>query len=222
MLFNTEYPASGASKSIEIENFLFRCVILQVDILIEIHSMSRKNRTYKTHNNGSTPFFVEVGKTIAVYKNMDTYDMINGKWVNIKTPRMHLFTLTPERFFGGKGSVLLQLKSNYRFIGHIIYDFTPVKGDTIVSFHSKIGNSDVDYPYAIGKTHVYILLDKVAVEKSYFQLKEDIYDQYYDEHKVKMCLKNNPKSVLCSGNYKEQIHEFHEKKVTLKTKIIQK
>ena len=65
----------------------------------------------------------------------------------IKNPRK-LFTLTPEKVFGGKGSVLLKLKC-YRFIGH-----------TIVSFHSKIGNS-VDYPYAIGKTHVYLLLAKV-------------------------------------------------------------
>ena len=159
--------------------------------------MSRKNRTYKTHDNGATPFFIKVGKTVAVYKNMDTYVTINGK-STIK----HLFTVTPDRFFDGKGSVLLQLKSKYRFIGNIIYDFVPVKGDTIISFHSNIGNSDVDYPYAIGKTHVYILLDKVAVETSYFNIKEDIYNQYYYEHTVKMCLKNNPRTALCSGNYK--------------------
>lgn len=168
--------------------------------------MSRKNRTYKTIDNGETAFFVEVGKTVTVSKNMDT----------VMNPRKPLFTLTPEKVFGGKGSVLLKLKSCYRFIGHIIYDFLPVKGDTIVSFHSKIGNSGVDYPYAIGKTHVYILLGKVAIEKSYFNLKEDIYDQYYYDHRVRMCLKNNPKSAICSGNYKERLQELNDKKVSLK------
>jgi hypothetical protein len=181
--------------------------------------MSRKNRTYKTIDNGGIAFFVEVGKTVSVSKNMDTEEYLD-EWVTIKKPRKLLFSLIPEKVFGGKGSVLLKLKSCYRFIGHIIYDFLPVKGDTIVSFYSKIGNSGVDYPYAIGKTHVYLFLGKVAIEKSYFDMKEDIYDQYYYEHKVRMCLKNNPKSAICTGNYKERIQEFQDKKVPLKTKLI--
>jgi hypothetical protein len=168
-------------------------------------------------DNGGTAFFVEVGKTVTVSKNMDTED---GEWIDIKKTRKSLFSVTPEKVFRGKGSVLLKLKTCYRFIGHIIYDFLPVKGDTIVSFHSNIGNSGVDYPYAIGKTHVYLFLGKVAVEKSYFDLKEDIYDQYYYEHRVRMCLNNNPKSAICSGDYKERIQEFNNKKVSLKTKLI--
>ena len=110
---------------------------------------------------------------------MDTEEKIDGEWVMIKNPRKRLFTLTPEKVFGGKGSVLLKGNHGYRFIGHIIYDFLPVQGDRVVSFHSKIGNSGVDYPYAIGKTHVYLFLPKVAFEKSIFRWKEDIYDQYY-------------------------------------------
>ena len=160
--------------------------------------MSRKNRTYKTIDNGGTAFIVEVGKTVSVFKDE------------------HLFTVTPEKIFIGKGSILLKLKTFYRFIGHIIYDFLPVKGDTIVSFHSKIGNSGVDYPYAIGKTHVYLFLGKVAVEKSYFNLKKDIYDQYYYEHRAKMCLKHKS---TCEYD-KERIQEFKDKKVLLKTKLI--
>jgi hypothetical protein len=131
--------------------------------------------------------------------------------VMIKNPRKLLFTVTPEKVFGGEGSVLLKLKSCYRFIGHIIYDFSPVKGDTIVSFHSKIGNSGVDYPYAIGKTHVYLLLAKVAVETSYFDLKEDIYDQYYKVRRLKSL----------TGN-KERLQEFKDKTVSLQTKLIRK
>ena len=59
----------------------------------------------------------------------------------------------------------------------------PLFEEAGVLFHSKIGNSGVDYPYAIGKTHVYLLLGKVALETSYFDLKEDIYDQYYSMRK---------------------------------------
>jgi hypothetical protein len=172
-------------------------------------------KTYKTIDNGGTAYYVTVDENVSVYKNMDTEENIDGEWVS-----KLLFTVTPEKVFGGKGSVLLKLKTWYRFIGHIIYDFLPVKGDTIVSFHSKIGNSDVDYPYAIGKTHVYLFLGKVAIEISYFDLKEDIYDQYYYEHRVKMALKNNPKSV--TGNYKERLQEYKYKKVSLQTKLIKK
>jgi hypothetical protein len=173
-------------------------------------------KTYKTIDNGATAYYAMVDEHVSVFKNMDTEENIDGEWVTIKNPRKLLFTVTPEKVFGGKGSILLKLKSCYRFIGHIIYDFVPVKGDTIISFHSKIGNSGVDYPYAIGKTHVYLLLAKVAVEISYFDLKEDIYDQYYYEHRMRMCLKNNPTS--CTGNYKERLAEFNDKKVPLKIK----
>jgi len=160
----------------------------------------------KTIDNGGIAYYVTVDENVSVYKNMDTEENI-GKWVMIKNPRKLLFTVTPEKVFGGKGSVLLKLKSCYRFIGHIIYDFLPVKGDTIVSFHSKIGNSGVDYPYAIGKTHVYLLLAKVAVETSYFDLKEDIYDQYYKVRRLKSLTVNK---------------EFKDKKVSLQTKLIRK
>jgi hypothetical protein len=74
-------------------------------------------------DNGGTAFFVEVGKTVTVSKNMDTEDYINGEWIDIKKPRKPLFSVKPEKVFRGKGSILLKLKTCYRFIGHIIYDF---------------------------------------------------------------------------------------------------
>ena len=45
--------------------------------------MSRKNRTYKTIDNGGTAFFVEVAKKVSVSKNMDTEDYINGEWIGV-------------------------------------------------------------------------------------------------------------------------------------------
>jgi hypothetical protein len=41
-------------------------------------------------------------------------------------------------------------------------------GDTIEKFYSDVGNNDVPYPYAIGKTLDLYSSDKVAVQKGFF------------------------------------------------------
>ena len=171
-----------------------------------------RTKTYEIHDNGGRPFFVE----------------IEGTRVSVKDSDHRLFSLKAKEIFLGKKSptgvgyspsgntILLKLSSkNYRYIGSEIYDFSPVKGDTILKYYSDIGNSDVPYPYAVGKTHVYIMLDKVAVEKSYFDMKQDIYGQYYYEHKIHMCLKGNPKTDICKENdiYGPRLKEFEAKKV---------
>jgi hypothetical protein len=155
-------------------------------------------KSYEIHDNGGRPFRVDIqGTNVSVWKNMDTYDMVKGNFVTIHNPPKQILEFNPEKIFVGKkspkggydglkpkeaegNSLLLQTKSKYVYIGSEIYEFTPVKGDTVEKYYSDIGNSDVPYPYAVGKTHVYIMLDKVAVEKSLFNMKGDIYHQYYD------------------------------------------
>ena len=197
---------------------------------------------YAIHWNGGRPFAVTIdGGSVSVSKNMDTYKLVDGEYVNIQHPLKHVFTLEVDEIFVGKNSptggydgippkqaegnsILLKMGSKYRFIGHEIYDFIPVKGDTIVKYYSDIGNNDVPYPYAIGKTHIYIMLDKVAVKKSYFSMSEPIYEQYYYKHSIHMCLKGNPKTDLCKDKtvYGPKLKEFKEALVKLKTKQIQK
>ncbi len=156
-----------------------------------------KGKTYEIHDNGGRPFFVTVnGRTVTVEKNMDTYDFVKGKFVTISNPPKQLFEKTVNEVFIGKkspkggydglkpseaegNSILLHDGSKYIYIGSEIYEFTPIKGDIIQTYYSNIGNSDVPYPYAVGNTHIYILLDKVAVEKSFFDMKKVIYQQYY-------------------------------------------
>ena len=157
------------------------------------------SKTYKIHDNGGRPFHVTVtGKKVVVEKNMDTYDFEDGKFITIQAPLKHLFEKTVDEIFLGKkspkggydglkpsqaegNSILLRDGAKYIYIGSEIYEFTPRKGDTIETYYSDIGNNDVPYPYAIGKTYVYLLLDKVAVKKSFFNMKENIYSQYYDQ-----------------------------------------
>ena len=205
--------------------------------------MPSKGKTYEIHDNGGRPFFVTVkGNTVTVEKNMDIYDTVDGRFVTIPKPRKQLFEKTVDNLFIGKkspkggydglppkdaegNSLLLKEGAKYIYIGSEIYEFTPVKGDTIEKFYSDIGPSDVPYPYAIGKTHIYILLDKVAVEKSFFNMKNDIYEQYYSATTyLPMCLKGygNPKDCKDKQEAKDIIADLEEKQQKLKTKLLQK
>ena len=202
----------------------------------------QKGKLYKVHDNGGRPFFVEIqGNTVSVSKNMDTFEIVNGKFVDISTPPKHLFTKKADKIFIGKksptggydglkasqaegNSILLKLGSNYMFIGHEIYEFSPVLGDTIEAYYSDIGNNDVPYPYAVGKTHIYIMLNKVAVEKTYFDMKKDIYQQFYFDTHVKDCQHGFGDKEICKDKdfVKERLKEFKAKTRKLKTKQIQK
>lgn len=204
--------------------------------------MTRKETIYKTHDNGGRPFFVEIqGKVVSVSKNMDTFEIVNGKFVDISAPPKPLFTKTMDEIFIGKkspkggydglkpsqaegNSILLRIGSKYIFIGHEIYEFSPVKDDTIIAYYSDIGNSDVPYPYAVGNTHIYIMLDKVAVEKTYFDMKKDIYEQFYFDTRIKDCQHGFGDKTLCKDKeyVKERIKEFKNKTQKLKSKLIVK
>jgi recombinational DNA repair protein RecT len=74
-------------------------------------------------------------------------------------------------------------KNRYVYIGAEIYEFKTASGDEIVKYVSNVGNSNVPYPYAIGKKYIYIMLDKVFVDKSKFTKEDmgDVYRVYYDK-----------------------------------------
>jgi hypothetical protein len=200
-------------------------------------------KSYFIHDNGGRPFRVEIqGKDVTVYKNMDAYDMVDGKFVTLSKPEKQIKEFTADTVFVGKksskggydglkpkeaegNSILLQTGSKYVYIGSEIYEWTPVQGDTIDAYYSNIGNSDVPYPYAVGKTYIYIMLDKVAIEKSFFNNKEDIYQQYYaGTTYLPMCLKGYQDLSLCKNKdaAKARVKELKEKTVKLKSKVLQK
>lgn len=148
---------------------------------------------YQIHDNGGRPFVVEVqGKRVSVY--------FNSEYVKnyINEPNKHIFTThSADKVFIGKkspswgsydglsaseadgNSILVKIGSKYVFIGQEIFEFSPVAGDSIQQYYSDIGNSDVPYPYAVGKTHVYLMLEKVAIPKKDLNMKKDAYEQYY-------------------------------------------
>jgi hypothetical protein len=183
----------------------------------------KKSKLYKIHDNGSTPYVVEItGKNVSVYKT-------------IGDPK-HLFDVTADNIFIGKksktggysgvtpknavgNSILLKInESKYIYIGHQNYEFKPIKGDDIQKYYSDIGNNDVPYPYAIGNTHIYIMLYKVAIEKSYFDMKKNIYDQFYYKDRLEMCVKS--KDCKNKQEIKKQLADIASKTINLKTKKI--
>jgi len=177
-------------------------------------------KSYEIHDNGGRPFRVEIqGNNVSVWKNMNEYELVKGKFVTIEKPEKHCFDFEADVLFIGKkspdggydglkpkeaegNSILLQTGSKYVYIGSEIYEFAPVKGDTIIKYYSNVGHSDVPYPYAIGKTHVYILLEKVAIPLDFFEGMKGIYEQFY-------------KLQAARGHQKDKV-------MKLKTKMLQK
>ena len=108
-------------------------------------------KKYAIHDNGGVPFYEEVkGTSVTVWKNMDEYEIVNKKFVDIPKSPKALFTINAKKIYIGKkspnapptvqgNSILLFLETNkYRYIGSEIYDFVPVKGDTIEKYYSNI------------------------------------------------------------------------------------
>ncbi len=203
----------------------------------------RKGKTYEIHDNGGRPFFVDInGTKVSVFRNMDTFKLEHGKIIDIPAPKKHLFDLTGDEIFIGKksskggydglkpseadgNSILVKKGTTYTYIGSEIFEFTPVEGDTIVSYYSNIGHSDVPYPYAIGKTHVYLMLEKVSIENSFFKNLNQVYEDYYhvDTH-LNMCLRGYGDKSLCKDKQeaKEKQKELKAKIRKLKVKLLQK
>jgi hypothetical protein len=57
-------------------------------------------------------------------------------------------------------------KARFVYIGPSIKSFVPQPGDTIVAFVSPMGNSAVPYPYAIGRTHTYLVEESVCIDNA--------------------------------------------------------
>jgi len=197
-------------------------------------------KIYFTHDNGGRPFRVEVnGKNVSVFMNMDTFKKVDGKFQVVARPEKRIFDFHVDEVVIGKkspkggydgltaaeavgNSILLKMGSKYVFIGESVYEFQLQPGDTLQKFFSDIGNSDVPYPYAIGEKYIYILLDyRVAIEKSFFNMKKPIYEQYFEAATVlPMCLRRSQ----CKDRQaaKDRIAELKEKQHKFRVKTLQK
>lgn len=149
-------------------------------------------RIYYTHDNGGKPFVVVINDDIhqaKIYKR-EWNDRID----DYKKPKLIKTIRYVRKFIGDspkswnmyreKGnSILFQLKNNrFLFVGLDVKEFSLMKGDKPVKYISIIGNSDVIYPYLIGKQYTYFLAssDIGFIDNQYLDLTTDVYDQYYE------------------------------------------
>jgi hypothetical protein len=157
-------------------------------------SKTRKGKVkrYEIHDNGGRPFIVEVGsKKLSIYKQ--EYDMEGRTYKEPAHFKDYTFrrvwigddTLHFGRKLGWKSawkgnSILAELAGGKMlFIGSSIYEFSMMPGDAPVQYSSYVGNSDVPYPWLIGKTHTYLMIESKVIPNEYLDLKGDAYDQYY-------------------------------------------
>lgn len=149
----------------------------------------KKGKMYKIHDNNNIPFLVYDNKgsvdIFVQHYNLEKEDY--DEPVFFKTiPYKRIFIGDDPKGFGWsepgtKGnSILLELKSGkYIFIGEKIQEFDLVKGDEAMRYYSPIGNSDVPYPYLIGKTHTYFMIEEKVVPNEYLDLTREAYGQLY-------------------------------------------
>jgi len=179
------------------------------------NTQKRKGKVYDVLDNGARPYRVYVdGSTVSIYigkRNNDyTYDY-DKLFRTIKAKEVHV---------GGKksqlgNSILIHVSGNkYLYVGHEIYEFK--MEDTVDTYFSIVGNSDVPYPVLLGTENAYFMLDRCYVPRSEFDPKmtkaqwEDAYQRYYG-YADPMTGESPPKGVRADGMEKKckKMKGFH-------------
>lgn len=132
--------------------------------------------TYVTHQNGGRSFAVNYDKKsgfIDILKNKyNRYPNVKKVWSGDKED--------------DNSSVLIEFPNKkYMFVGTEIYEFETE--EFITNYYSMIGNSDVPYPVALSKNYVYLMLDKVYINRKEFPKDtnwKDCYRFYYDNKDI--------------------------------------
>lgn len=103
-------------------------------------------------------------------------------------------------WWGGNSILLETAPKRYVFVGWKTYAFkTP---DVIQRYVSVMGNSAVPYPYAVGTTNTYLLLEEVSLGNDEVGSAADPYNRYYHAKGKRM------RSARLSGF--KLLHDRHE------------
>ena len=163
-------------------------------------SKFKKPKSYLIHDNGGRPFKVVIDeKSVDVYKVKYTKTVDEkGQEDEVATyPKVNksfeyegVFVGEDNSDFGLGNSILVHVSGNkYICIGWLVMEFETK--EPIVTYVSRVGNSDVPYPYALSKNHCYFMLADDGkywyVEKSIMYAEideaEDPYDYLYNDKK---------------------------------------
>jgi hypothetical protein len=143
-------------------------------------------RTVRVVDNGGIPFRVHLSSagrgasqghaTIsALVPHSGSGPASYAEWGTVAYTRARIGLCPTERWSSGAwwnngNSVLLHTSDRADgplvYIGTSIKSFVPRPNDTIVAFVSPMGNSAVPYPYAIGRTHTYLMEEAVCIDNA--------------------------------------------------------
>ena len=153
-------------------------------------------KTVEVHCNYSRPFTIEYTvshKEATIYKNKYEGETlvrdrkviaIDYKKIYLGDDPHHFSPVWEDQMLGN--SVLFHLDSGeYIYVGRNVMRFNLLEGDKFVEYNSPVGNNDVPYPYIVGKTHVYFLIEDTVVSVDDIDLKRDPYGQLYGHTKAK-------------------------------------
>jgi hypothetical protein len=130
------------------------------------------------------------GKSVAVFRQKydearDGYDVVKQVYTTpykalwIGTDKLKLAPMYEASLQRGNTVLLQKASGTFVFIGERIIEFKLQAGDEPVLYQSNLGNSDVPYPYLIGKTHTYFFIENAVVSNEWLDLKVDGYAQLY-------------------------------------------
>jgi hypothetical protein len=147
---------------------------------------------YHTHCNGDCPYEVSITGTDVTVKRRDknTYG-VNATYRG--DPILEIKNYIKKYIGDDNGNtVLIETEpKHFTYIGDSIYNFVTI--DDIIAYISPTGNSDVPYPYAIGTTNTYLMLEQSFIPNN-LVVSNDPYNQFYERHpsiKVYDILKQN-------------------------------
>ncbi len=179
-----------------------------------IKPKTKTNKSYLIHDNGGRPFKVTIKGKKAFISVICDYPGENNEVVYEPIIRRTLGPLEfsfvqdfigldnynkivdkkitgykPTPLSKTKGnSILFQVKSDkpkqykYIYVGSEIYSF--YTNEIIEKYHSPIGNNDVPYPYAISESSIYLMSEKIVLNKDAVKLKDPYAEYYFTDHKT--------------------------------------
>lgn len=149
--------------------------------------------SYNILFNGGICYKVELTRELLIiYKEEE-----DGEWNRIHALFMdncYLYTpmnnpsYDPSNYpFIDNNTLLVYMgDGQYMYIGNRVYTFQTNQKEKIQDYYSPIGNSEVPYPYALGETYTYLMLEKVMIpNSSYIHIpNEDPYRIYYANNSI--------------------------------------
>lgn len=176
---------------------------------VKANKRTRKNISYNIHNNRSIPYVVKVSSKIEVFCKETNTKILDTPFIKVFLGDNLLNDpLAKKKGKGSLGNSILVKVSihNYIYIGSEIYSFETE--EEIHSYFSPIGNSDVPYPYAIGDSLTYFMLDKKTVPTELLDINKDGYSQFYGYN-----LPNEIKNRINKSQKKFKVKIIHKKNV---------